>query len=193
MTARDAGFTLVELMVTVVVAAILLAVGVPSFRELIQNNRLATATNEVVATLHLARSEAVKGNARVTVCKSANGTSCVTSGNWSQGWLVFTDPNSNAAYDSGTETLLRVQGKISGDVSVTGDGSLADYVSYVGSGQSKLTDGALQSGIILICDARGDKAARAVLGSGVGHIRLGNDSNGDGIVEDASGTNLSCP
>jgi type IV fimbrial biogenesis protein FimT len=192
MKSNNAGFTLVELLTTLAVAAIVLTAGVPSFRELIQNNRLATATNELVATLHLARSEAIKRNARVTVCKSVNGTSCATSGDWSQGWLVFTDPNSNAAYDSSTETLLHVQRRFSG-ASVTGEGDLADYVSYLGSGHSKLTSGAMQSGTILICDARGNKAARAVLGSGVGHIRLANDSNGDGIVEDASGTNVSCP
>ena len=66
------GVTLVELMVTIAVAAILLAVAVPGFRNLIVSNRLTATTNAFVAALNLARIEAVKRNARVTLCKTAD-------------------------------------------------------------------------------------------------------------------------
>lgn len=59
------GFTLIELLVTLAVAAILLAIGVPGLRNILLTNRLATTANEVVAALNLARSEAIKRNARV--------------------------------------------------------------------------------------------------------------------------------
>ena len=97
---RDYGFTLVELMVTLVIAAILLTAGVPSFTTLIKNNRLTTSTNELVGALTLARSEAVKRGLRVTVCKSADQASCDTSGTgWQQGWIVFTDENNSGTYN----------------------------------------------------------------------------------------------
>ena len=67
---------MIELIVTMVVAAIVLTLGVPSFRELINNNRLTSGANEFVTALNLARSEAIKRSVRVTVCKSADGTTC---------------------------------------------------------------------------------------------------------------------
>jgi type IV fimbrial biogenesis protein FimT len=66
------GFTLIELMVGVAVLAIALGVGVPSMSEFIKNSRLAAHTNDLLTSLHLARTEAIKRNARVTLCKSAN-------------------------------------------------------------------------------------------------------------------------
>jgi type IV fimbrial biogenesis protein FimT len=78
-----AGFTLVELMITVAVLAIVLAIAVPSFRDMINRNQLVSAANEVSATLNLARMEAIRRNRRVEICPSTNGTSCSGS-NWSR-------------------------------------------------------------------------------------------------------------
>ena len=102
----NAGFTLIELIVTVAIAAIVLTLGVPSFQEIINNNRLTAGANELVGALHLARSEAVKRNVRVTLCKSADGAVCTTSGGYQQGWIVFVDPNSNGTVDAG-EPVIR--------------------------------------------------------------------------------------
>ena len=152
---RDYGFTLVELMVTLVIAAILLTAGVPSFNTLIKNNRLTTSNNELVSALNLARSEAIKRGLRVTVCKSSDQASCDTSGTgWQQGWIVFTDTNDNADYDSATETLLRVHGPLPGQLSVSGNSNVANYISYVAAGQSRLTSGAFQAGTLSLCDDR---------------------------------------
>lgn len=76
------GFTLVELMVTIAVAAILLGIATPSFTSIINNNRLTAAANEMVATLQTARLEAVRRNRSVTVCSSANGSDCAGEGSW---------------------------------------------------------------------------------------------------------------
>ena len=70
------GFTLVELMVTVAVAAVLLAIAVPSFTSIVNSSRLTAQANEVVAALQSARMEAVRRNARVSVCSSADGSTC---------------------------------------------------------------------------------------------------------------------
>lgn len=93
---RANGFTLVELMVTVAVLAILSAIAIPSFTSLINSNRLVSQANEVVAAIQGARSEAIRYNQRVYVCSSSNGSSCSGSSTWN-GWLVFLDANRDAA------------------------------------------------------------------------------------------------
>ena len=73
---REKGFTLVELLITIVVISVLLATGVPAFLDFIKNNRLTAQTNELVSAIQLARSEAVKRGTNTIVCASSNGTSC---------------------------------------------------------------------------------------------------------------------
>lgn len=86
-----AGFTLVELMVTVAVLAILITLAVPSFRDLLSNSRSATLTNELVFSLKLARSEAIKRGVFTEVCPRANAeaaTCSASADDWSNGWVV---------------------------------------------------------------------------------------------------------
>jgi type IV fimbrial biogenesis protein FimT len=80
-------------MVGVAVLAIALAAGVPSISEFIKNSRLSVQTNDLFASLHLARTEAIKRNARVTLCKSADAADCNTAAatRWEIGWMVFAD------------------------------------------------------------------------------------------------------
>ena len=93
--AAPPGFTLVELMVTIAIVAILTAIALPSFSTSIRNSRLASTTNEFIAAVNLARSEAVKSNRTAQVCASADGATCGT--NWSQGWIVWADANGNGS------------------------------------------------------------------------------------------------
>lgn len=83
------GFTLVELMITLVVVAILLAVGIPSFQAIFMNNRLATQANELIGAVNLARSEAIKRGGQVTLRASAGG--------FQNGWCVHLDNSCNGA------------------------------------------------------------------------------------------------
>jgi type IV fimbrial biogenesis protein FimT len=106
------GFTIIELMVTLGVVAILIAVAVPSFSSMVKGNRLSTQVNMVMADIHLARSESVKRGVRVIMCRSAspNITTPTCSGNtqdWSTGYLVFTGEDGNNTYQAGTDTLIR--------------------------------------------------------------------------------------
>ncbi|MGH8061806.1 MAG: GspH/FimT family pseudopilin [Pseudoxanthomonas sp.] len=92
------GFTLIELLVTISVAAILIALGTPSFIAIVNSNRLAAQSNEVVAALQLARVEAVRQNRRAIVCGSTNGTTCNgVSTAWNTGWITFLDMDGNGA------------------------------------------------------------------------------------------------
>ncbi len=95
-TSRNRGFTLVELMVTVAVLAIVLGLGVPLFQDFVSRNRLVATTNELVSAMALARSEAVKRAARVTVA----------SADWTDGWQVFVD--TGTVGDASGDTVLRV-------------------------------------------------------------------------------------
>lgn len=81
------GFTLIELLVTIAVLAILIAAAVPSFTSLINANRLSTQANEMVATLQMARSEAVRLNTSVVVCRSTDGATCAAAGRWDR-WIT---------------------------------------------------------------------------------------------------------
>lgn len=88
-SARQQGFTLIELMVTVGVAAVLLTVAVPAFNSIVSSNRLSGYANTFVASAQLARSEAIKRNADVHLCRSSDGSTCATTGSWKQGWIVL--------------------------------------------------------------------------------------------------------
>lgn len=166
----NTGFTLMELMVTISIAAILLSVAIPSFTPTIASNRLTTYANELVTALNLARSEAVKRGLRITLCKSTNGSSCTGTDNWSQGWIIFTDQNNNAAYDSSTETILRVQVNSASAVTMVGNTNIANYISYVATGQSQLTSGAFQAGTIKVCDDRTGNVGINIVLNSVGRI-----------------------
>lgn len=102
---RQRGLTLVELMVTLAVGIILLAVALPMYRSITANNRVAGQTNALVSALQLARSEAVTRLAPVTVCARSNDTTCGTSANWSNGWLVFVDADDDGVLDAGEERV----------------------------------------------------------------------------------------
>lgn len=125
--ARSSGFTLIELMITLALAAIILSAAVPSFRALVQNNRITAQVNEFITALSLARSEAVKRGVSVRVCTSVNGASCAGGGDWEQGLIVFSDINGNGTPDTGTgqclateDCLLRVvNGPLAGNATVT--------------------------------------------------------------------------
>lgn len=88
---KTRGFTLIELMVTVAVLAIVLSIAIPSFSAIILNNRLSTTADELQSSLQLARSEAVKRKKTITLCRAdASFEKCAESGtDWSLGWLLL--------------------------------------------------------------------------------------------------------
>lgn len=125
------GFTLLELMVVLAIAAILMAVAVPSFALLIQKNRLATQTNAFIGDLQFARAEAIKQGQTVTVCASSDGSSCLGTTTWNTGWIVFADPDNSKTRDTTkvTEAVLRRQAGWTASDTFTASNSIA-VISY---------------------------------------------------------------
>jgi type IV fimbrial biogenesis protein FimT len=94
------GFTLIELAITVVVLSVLMALAAPLFTGVINDNRLTSNANEIVAGIQIARSEAIRRNVRTIFCGSDNGTTCAATTPW-RGWLVFADANGNNIAEAG--------------------------------------------------------------------------------------------
>ena len=144
------GFTLVELLVALLVAAVLLGVGVPGLLDISERNRLETVATRLSTSLISARSEALKRNQPVIVCKSANGSSCIEAGGWERGWMTFADSDLDGNKD-GAEAIIAVQQTLAkGDtVRVSGAG-LANAVTYFPDGTASGT------GVFVICNKGGD-------------------------------------
>lgn len=145
------GFTLIELVVTMTVAAILLTVAVPSLRTAIQNGRITTQVNDLIADFSYARSEAIKRRENVVVCQSTNGTSC-TGGNWKDGRLIFVDTNKDGLL--GAEPILRFREAVGGSDSTFTVTGIAPV--FLASG---ITTGA---GNFVFCDGRGATRGKTV-------------------------------
>lgn len=103
------GFTLIELLVTISVVAILLALALPSFEATFRSNRVTTATNELLASLALARTEALKSARGGGVCASADGEDCNDPQDWNAGWIVWQDDDASGAYSDGDPVIRHVQ------------------------------------------------------------------------------------
>ncbi len=123
MKSRSRGTTLMELMAALTVLGILVAIAVPSFRSVTANSRTAASTNDLVTALNLARSEALRRSSSVTVCASANLTTCSGSSNWATGWIAYEDRNGNGTFETGSEPLLRVWDPVSNGITVTASGA----------------------------------------------------------------------
>ena len=176
----QSGLTLIELMVTVVVIGVLLAVAGPSFMSAIKDNRRTTYINELVSSLNLARSEAVKSNSTVAICPSSDGAACAGD-NYDSGWIVFRNVNGDQppAVDGG-EVILRTHvGTQHAGTSLSATAPVATGINFQPSGRPN------NSGDITYCDDRGASHARRVIVNLVGVITT-SDTEDDGSA-------LTCP
>ena len=152
------GFTLIELMVTVAIAGILLAVGVPSLNQFTQNSDLINSSNRVSMLTAFARSEAIKRNNQVILCRSNNNTSCSSSSSRGSSLIVVNDLNNDSVFGPNDVLLKSV---------ALADGS-SDIKLYFKQFSSSMivfsVSGApIETGTIEICDNRGPNHAKAIV------------------------------
>ncbi len=158
---KSGGFTLIELMVTLAIAAILLTIGIPSFRDLMIKSRLSGQVQEFFGTLNFARSEAIKRGNFVSVCKSADGSQC--GGNWSDGWIVFAnnDNDSPASRDNiggaNEEPLLRVFPALPSNYTLNANTNFTNYITYDRFGMAN------NMGTFVFCANSDESKARAII------------------------------
>lgn len=174
------GFTLTELMIALAVAAILAALAVPSFFETVRTSRLTAQTDELIATLNLGRSEARKSGARVSLCRSADGNTCATTGGWEQGWVLFVDTDSDGAHNTSTtppipEPILRVQQALPPGYSLRASAALANVIGFLPNGDITA------NGLLVNCFNTTLAGARAVTVNTGGAVRQLADTDGDKI------------
>ena len=110
---NQSGFTLIELMVTAASAMIVLTLGTPNFRDVLQNNQTTVIANEFVAAVNFARLVAVQRGREVRL-SAVNPASAVNE--WGAGWRIWIDANNNNAYDAGEE--LRVRATLEGNATL---------------------------------------------------------------------------
>jgi type IV fimbrial biogenesis protein FimT len=183
---KHPGYTLIELMAILSVIAILLTVGLPLMSVFFQGNRMVSNTNEIVAGLHISRSEAIKQQMRVTMCQSDDQSSCTGTGRWEDGFIVFQDPNGNASVEAGERILRLNTGADGGKVTIRSDdggsNQIANAITFTSRGLPKLLNGTATSGTFRVCDSRGKKinadgqttVARGVILSISGRVRTTN-------------------
>ena len=152
------GFTLVELMVTLTVASILVGLMVPNMRDFIRNNRLSGGVNDMLHSLQVARTEAIKRqNGNVVMCGTANPSAVdpaiVCDYLTFNGWFVFQDINGNWQHDNG-EPVIERHALLDASVTVKTDAN-DRIVSFSPSGFANPAGVRVPVGTIVICDSRG--------------------------------------
>lgn len=170
------GVTLVELLTTLTVIAVLGALAVPSFRTLHSDAERTATVNRFFHALFLARSEAIKRGAVVSVCKSPDGAVCAPDAQWTAGWLVFvnSDRDDPVERDPGEDVVAVYAGWRNGCITSNRPAySFRPYVQRV------------VNGTIVFCDARGATHARAIIISHTGRPRV--------AQRDSNGASLQCP
>ncbi len=171
------GFTLLELISAITIILILLGIGLPALKVTITNNRLTTGINAMAGTLAYTRSEAIRRNQHVVICKSQTGVECTNQGDWRQGWLVYVDSNQNRSLDE-METILgseRLAEKIQVEYRAFGSNH---YLAYRPSGTTRT------NGTFTFCDPAYPEMARALIITKTGRARLSKVS--------ANGNRLNC-
>ena len=169
------GVTAIELMVTMAIIAILLAIAVPSFVGITQINRVASEINALSGDLQFARAEAIKEGLPVSICASANGTSCLGANTWNKGWIVFLDPNQNQTIDSG-DTVLRKQIPLTSTDTFTADNNIGAF-SYSRDGFALALPGTVTW--TLHTQPINTSASRCIAVNIVGHVQVQTPGTGN--------------
>jgi len=152
---KQNGFTIYELMITMLIIGIILTLGIPNLAEFTQNSRLTATSNDLHSSFQLARSEAARSKANITICASANSLdpAAVCGGTFNDGWVIFEDTNGDLVHDAG-EAVLRSHPPVASGIVVTANAG-ANYFAFAGTGLGRGDVNGPSLSTAMICDARG--------------------------------------
>lgn len=157
-----AGFTLLSLITALSIGAIFTVSAIPTMRNQLSNQKLTTSGNQLLSSIMLARSEAIKTNGRVTINRSET--------NWEEGWIIYSDENDNGHREDHEPVLLE-QVNLREGLTLRGNNPVNTYISYVGNGQAERFTGSIQMGTLMLCD-EATEMARAIIISSSGRARI---------------------
>jgi type IV fimbrial biogenesis protein FimT len=166
------GFTLIEMMTVLAVAAILLGIGIPSFRSLIENQRMTAVANDFFAAINLARSEAIKRGARVDMVPAGVGD------DWAEGWVVFVDADDDQRPDTG-EPIIYAHGPVHESIAIiprltnSSKNSPKQYIAYNGTGRTR-TNANSQTPQVGSMEFKSDEQIRKISVNFLGRARVCN-------------------
>ncbi len=185
---RLRGFTLYELLMTMLVIGVVLVIGVPNMTAFTANNRITATANDLHAAFQLARSEAARSKSNVVICASNNAldNNATCGGTWADGFIVFQSttppgPDPDLARDPANEPLLRASPAIATGVNLRVTGN-ASYFMYAPTGMGREIPGETAVSQIFVCDERGNtlgtggsSAARLFVATPVGRATVVRD------------------
>lgn len=197
---RQCGFTLYELLITMVILSVVLSYGMANLSEFTQNGRMTATANDLHAAFHMARSESARSKTNVTVCASAApmGAGAACGGTWDQGYIVFVDTDGDLQRAGPTETILRRHDAAERGVNFAVANG-AGYFAYAASGLGRGNVGGVPAVTqIVMCDDRGNitaaggnSAARLFVATPLGRATILRDQ---GLIGTALANNgLACP
>lgn len=160
------GFTLIELIVVLSIAAIISALAAPSFAEMIRNHRLTTQANDILSQLYYARSEAIRRGVQVSIRSTSNINS-----DWTSGWQIFADADADGQFDNGTDVLLRVREPLDGNYTLTSGNNYQTWLAYVPSGYPASSAG-LGNDTFTLCAGNDASRARAITVNNTGRASI---------------------
>lgn len=170
---QSSGFTVIELMITLALAAVILTLGVPAYQGLVERSQLTSNINSFISSLALARSEAVKRKQSVIVCASDDGATCSNDNSgYESGWIVYVESEAPADNRANSEELLWVRESLSNNATLRATVPFANRIQYLSTGQTS----GLGNGSIKLCKDNLTNKARmiTVIKSGRVHLAKNN-------------------
>ncbi len=158
---KQQGFTIYELLITMLMIGVILSIGVPSMSGFMQNSRITGTTNDLHASFYLARSEAARSKSNITICSSANSMDAAAAcgGTFNDGWIIFVDLNGDLARGGAEENVLRAHPAIPDNLNIATNDD-ADYFGFAPSGLGRGDVGGNPAvSTARICDNRGNIVA----------------------------------
>ncbi len=155
--ANQHGFTIYELLITIVIVGIVMSIALPNLSGFTKNSRITSVANDLLSSFHLARSEAARSKSNITICASDNSMDAAAAcgGTFDDGWIIFVDLNGDVARAGVGENVLRAHPAIPETIDIITNGG-ADYFSFAPSGLGRGDIGGNPAlSIAMICDERG--------------------------------------